>query len=104
MANDYHNVSVRLNSEEYKQLEYIHNKYNRMSYGKVSLADVLRIAVKDLYLIEQEKDTPKEETQTPVTNESVLEQLEEVQKEVIEVVEDKPKPASNKPPKKTSKK
>lgn len=56
---EHHNVSVRLNETDYKQLLFLHDKFNRMSYGKVSLADVLRIAVKELYLIEsKEEDTP----------------------------------------------
>ncbi|MCY8256472.1 hypothetical protein [Bacillus licheniformis] len=54
---EYHNVSVRLNTDEYKQLQFIHDKYNRMSYGKVSLADCLRIAVKELYLTEKTDET-----------------------------------------------
>lgn len=50
-----HNVSVRLNESDYKLLLYLHEKFNRMSYGKVSLADVLRIAVKQLYMSETEE-------------------------------------------------
>jgi hypothetical protein len=56
MAEQYHNVSVRLNDSDYKQLLFLHDKYNRMSYGKVSLADVLRISVTELFLKETTDD------------------------------------------------
>jgi hypothetical protein len=55
----YHNVSVRLSETEYKQLTELHDKFNRMSYGKVSLADVLRLAVKELYIAETNADHAK---------------------------------------------
>jgi hypothetical protein len=56
MAEQYHNVSVRLNDKDYNQLLFLHDKYNRMSYGKVSLADVLRISVTELFLKETTDD------------------------------------------------
>lgn len=95
MANDYHNVSVRLNSTDYKQLEYIHSKYNRMSYGKVSLADVLRIAVKDLYVIEQAKETGEQESKEITSPEQLDKALDKVRDSKEE---EEPKPA----PKKTT--
>lgn len=49
---NYHNVSVRLTDDEYNKLLFLLEKFNRMSYGKVSLADVLRTAIKDLHLQE----------------------------------------------------
>jgi Arc/MetJ-type ribon-helix-helix transcriptional regulator len=55
---EYRNVSVRLDENDYKKLEYLMNKYGRMSMGKVSFADVLRIAVKELHASEV-KNTSK---------------------------------------------
>lgn len=55
---EYHNVSVRLTNEEYKKLSYLHEVYNSVSVGKVSLADVLRKAVNELHAsesLEQDK-------------------------------------------------
>lgn len=49
---NHRNISVRLTSSENKEIEYLHSKFNSTGYGKVSLADILRIAVNELYLIE----------------------------------------------------
>lgn len=58
-----YNISVRFDKQGYEQLNFLHEKFNRMSYGKVSLADVLRIATKELYNIE------KADMNRPVTQE-----------------------------------
>ncbi|MCU4863136.1 hypothetical protein OB981_24180 [Bacillus cereus] len=63
-----YNVSVRFNEHDYKQLLFLHDKFNRMSYGKVSLADVLRIATKELYNIESadlNRPVTQEKSYTP---------------------------------------
>lgn len=63
-----YNVSVRFNEHDYKQLLFLHDKFNRMSYGKVSLADVLRIATKELYNIESadlNRSVTQEKSYTP---------------------------------------
>ncbi|MDA2738396.1 hypothetical protein PDQ75_24905 [Bacillus cereus group sp. Bc015] len=79
----YHNVSVRLNENDYKQLQFLHDKFNRMSYGNVSMADVLRIAIKELY------NTESKDMEKPVTHEKVYtpkgkEEPKEVTKEETE--------------------
>ncbi|MGG5759191.1 hypothetical protein ACQ3VF_26180 [Bacillus toyonensis] len=63
-----HNVSVRFSEEDYKQLMFLQDKFSRMSYGKVSLADVLRIATKELYNIESadmNRPITREKSYTP---------------------------------------
>ncbi|PAW43711.1 hypothetical protein CKQ69_30900 [Bacillus toyonensis] len=63
-----HNISVRFNDEDYKQLLFLQDKFARMSYGKVSLADVLRIATKELYNIESadmNRPITREKSYTP---------------------------------------
>jgi hypothetical protein len=49
---EYHNVSVRLKDEDYQKLLFLHRKFGSMSYGKVTLADVLRISVNETWLRE----------------------------------------------------
>jgi hypothetical protein len=80
----YHNVSVRLDESDYKKLLFLHDKFNRTSYGKVSLADVLREAVSQLHLKESVNPTQ------PVTEVKEQEVKEEVQEEV-QVTQPKPK-------------
>jgi Ran GTPase-activating protein (RanGAP) involved in mRNA processing and transport len=84
VSQQYHNVSVRLNDQDYKQLLFLHDKYNRMSYGKVSLADVLRIAVKELHVVESENPTKQvtavrteTEQETASTEEETTEEKED---------------------------
>lgn len=55
-----HNVSVRLDESDYKKLKFLHDKYNKMSYGKVSLADVLRTAINIVYEQEMTINKPVE--------------------------------------------
>jgi hypothetical protein len=92
----YHNVSVRLSEQDYKQLLFLHDKYNRMSYGKVSLADVLRIAVKELYILESTDQTkPVTKGNKPVETETEQEVKEEEQQQ-----EEEQEPQQEKPKKK----
>lgn len=101
-----YNVSVRFNEHDYKQLLFLHDKFNRMSYGKVSLADVLRIATKELYNIEsadlnrpvtQEKSyTPKpkildSENQDHVLQNEKEEEIKEAMKDNTTTLTDKVK-------------
>lgn len=68
-----HNVSVRFSEEDYKQLMFLQDKFSRMSYGKVSLADVLRIATKELYNIESadmNRPITREKSYTPKISDS----------------------------------
>jgi len=68
-----HNVSVRFSEEDYKQLMFLQDKFSRMSYGKVSLADVLRIATKELYNIESadmNRPITREKRYTPKISDS----------------------------------
>ena len=53
---NHHNVWARLNDSDYNQLVHLRNKFNRVSYSKVSFADVLRTAINELYLSETKKD------------------------------------------------
>ncbi|MDQ0976639.1 hypothetical protein QFZ31_006691 [Neobacillus niacini] len=78
---NYHNVSVRLTETDYKQLLEIHDKYNRMSYGKVSLADVLRLGVKELHIKEFMQ---VEETETNSNIEQVIEPILEEPEQPLE--------------------
>jgi len=56
---EYHNVSVRLKDQDYQKLLFLHQKFDSMSYGKVTLADVLRISVNETWLREsQEPNKP----------------------------------------------
>ena len=56
---EYHNVSVRLKDQDYQKLIFLHQKFDSMSYGKVTLADVLRISVNETWLREsQEPNKP----------------------------------------------
>jgi len=70
----YHNVTVRLDENDYKQLLFIQEKYNRLSYGKVSLADVLRISVTETFLLETTN------INKPVTN------IEESRRKALEII------------------
>lgn len=56
MEKQNHNVSVRLSDSEFKQLQYLQAKYIKRSVGRVSYADVLRESIKELYLVEIERD------------------------------------------------
>jgi hypothetical protein len=98
---EYHNVSVRLKDSEYKKLIFLHDKFSRMSYGKVTLADVLRISVNETWLRESKepnkpvsdlnwiKNTPnirklsmKDIEQAIAENPEMLAKLAELTKEV----------------------
>ena len=81
-----HNVSVRFSEEDYKQLMFLQDKFSRMSYGKVSLADVLRIATKELYNIESadmNRPITREKSYTPKNSNS-----ENKDQEIVVKVED----------------
>lgn len=78
-----HNVSVRFSEEDYKQLMFLQDKFSRMSYGKVSLADVLRIATKELYNIESadmNRPITREKSYTPKISDSEIKDQEIVVK------------------------
>jgi hypothetical protein len=49
MSNEYKNISVRLNNEDYSKLEALTDFFNANSYFKGSFADTLRIAVDKAY-------------------------------------------------------
>lgn len=52
---------------------FLQDKFSRMSYGKVSLADVLRIATKELYNIESadmNRPITREKSYTPKISDS----------------------------------
>lgn len=66
-SNQNHNVSVRLNDSEMKQLKYLQDKYVKRSVGRVSFADVLREAIKELYIVETAKDKEATEKEKAVT-------------------------------------
>ena len=73
IAKQPHNISVRFSDEDYKQLLFLQDKFARMSYGKVSLADVLRIATKELYNIESadmNRPITREKSYTPKNSNS----------------------------------
>lgn len=63
---DYKNISVRLDEEDYKKLNFITDFFNENSYFKGSYADTLRIAVNKLYteinhsIVQSEKQEIKE--------------------------------------------
>lgn len=69
MARNYHNVSVRFNDDDMKKVQELQDKYSRFSYGRVTLADVIRNAVTDTHLrefaeleeVEEVKETEKQE-------------------------------------------
>lgn len=56
----YTNVSVRLSEDSYNQLLYLKEKYNRISYGKVSNADVIRTVIERVYQLEKQDNEEKE--------------------------------------------
>jgi type IV secretory pathway VirB10-like protein len=89
MPEIYHNVSVRLSETDYKKLKYIHEKHNRMSYGKVGLADVLRTALSELFITEytdaNRKVTDVNESRF-LADKIINGEVEEVPKEVVEKV------------------
>ncbi|MGD2330700.1 hypothetical protein [Bacillus amyloliquefaciens] len=53
---EYRNVSVRLSNDDFEQLQYLREKYDNISYGKVSNADVIRTAIKRVYQLEKETE------------------------------------------------
>ena len=53
---NHHNVWARLNDADYQKLVWLRDKYNDLSYSKVSFADVLRTAINQLYLNETKED------------------------------------------------
>jgi len=59
-----HNVSVRLDENDFKKLEAIKGKFDSKSYSKVSYADVVRVAINELYdkefLLEDDSEEPAE--------------------------------------------
>jgi hypothetical protein len=84
-----YNVSVRLKEVDYKKLLTLQEKMNRTSYNKVSLADVLRNALKNYYIEEIETSPFKESSagNREVKDVTELEKkysLEEVSEEEIE--------------------
>ncbi|MDA1509599.1 hypothetical protein PDJ86_22340 [Bacillus cereus group sp. TH36-2LC] len=64
MEKQNHNVSVRLNDSEFKQLQYLQAKYVKRSVGRVSYADVLRESIKELYIVETQRDKEEEQANT----------------------------------------
>lgn len=96
MAEIYHNVSVRLSDTDYKKLKFLHNKFNGLSYGKVTLADVLRISVNSLYETELEaennKDIPKTHEEL---NQQAIEELDKLQQDSKEDTKKDPAPTNN---------
>lgn len=67
MEKQNHNVSVRLSDSEFKQLQYLQAKYIKRSVGRVSYADVLRESIKELYLVEIERDKQTTDKEKAVT-------------------------------------
>lgn len=53
---EYRNVSVRLSNDDFEQLQYLREKYDNISYGKVSNADVIRTVIKRVYQLEKETE------------------------------------------------
>lgn len=96
MAEIYHNVSVRLSDTDYKKLMFLHNKYNGLSLGKVTLADILRESVNTFYEqelhAENNKDVPKSIEEM---NKETIEQLEKFQQGSKEEVKKDPVPTNN---------
>ncbi|MDZ4632284.1 hypothetical protein ORN01_25340 [Bacillus cereus] len=64
MEKQNHNVSVRLSDSEFKQLQYLQAKYVKRSVGRVSYADVLRESIKELYIVETQRDKEEEQANT----------------------------------------
>lgn len=69
MEKQNHNVSVRLNDSEFKQLQYLQQKYVKRSVGRVSYADVLRESIKELYIVETQRDKEEEQAKATETKE-----------------------------------
>jgi hypothetical protein len=79
----YHNVSARLDENELKMAKYLQEHYTNTSIArKISLADVLRTAIKNEYLRLMEEQEPVQQSK-PVTNskEVFLEELNAVQQQ-----------------------
>jgi hypothetical protein len=78
---EYHNVSVRLKDSDYQKLLFLHNKFSSMSYGKVTYADVLRIALTETFL--RESNDPD----NPVSNISKQDKQEDTKDSIVTVEE-----------------
>ncbi|MGF9741601.1 hypothetical protein ABEX38_29985 [Priestia megaterium] len=68
MGKTLYNVSVRLDDKDYKELLFLHDKFNKESRGKVSLADVLRISINETYDRELDKEKAIQEVKKKESN------------------------------------
>lgn len=88
----YHNVSVRLTSQEYKDLMFLHDRFNKgLRIGKVTTAEIIREALKDMHLAELKLMDKEEKDKTvnmeKLIEEKALELLKQQQKKAPEKVE-----------------
>ncbi|MHC5291056.1 hypothetical protein CHCC14819_0489 [Bacillus licheniformis] len=65
-------VSVQLSEEEYQELMYVKDRYNSNLFAKVTIADILRLGLKQMYYKE------KEEENAPT---SIVEKSKEIEQE-----------------------